>query len=49
MKKAKEIIGRLRGRGKNILDLEPQEYINTIRSDDRIGLDSVFFHSMASV
>jgi len=35
-KKAVEIISRLRGRGKNILNLEPQEYINTIRADDRI-------------
>ena len=35
-KKAVEIISRLRGRGKNILHLEPQEYINAIRADDRI-------------
>jgi hypothetical protein len=35
-KKAVEIIARLRGRGKNILNLEPQEYINAIRADDRI-------------
>jgi hypothetical protein len=35
-KKAIQIIARLRGRGKNILNLEPQEYINVIRADDRI-------------
>ncbi|MCX8492543.1 MAG: hypothetical protein ORN54_15910 [Cyclobacteriaceae bacterium] len=35
-KKAIQIISRLRGRGKNILNLEPQEYINAIRADDRI-------------
>jgi hypothetical protein len=35
-KKAIQIIGRLRGRGTNVLNLEPQEYINAIRADDRI-------------
>jgi hypothetical protein len=35
-KKAVEIIARLRGRGRNILNIEPQEYINAIRADDRI-------------
>jgi hypothetical protein len=30
------ILEKLRGRGKNILDLEPQDYIRTIRTDDRI-------------
>ncbi len=35
-KEAIEIIRRLRGRGKNVLNLEPQEYISAIRADDRI-------------
>jgi|GEM_PF-1793512 chaperonin cofactor prefoldin len=35
-KYALEILEKLKGRGKNILDLEPQEYISVSREDDRI-------------
>jgi chaperonin cofactor prefoldin len=35
-KYALSILEKLRGRGKNILNLEPQEYISTLRTDDRI-------------
>jgi hypothetical protein len=32
----KSVLEKLKGRGKNILGLEPQDYINKLRSDDRI-------------
>ena len=31
------ILEKLKGRGKNILNLEPQEYIRASREDDRIN------------
>ena len=35
-KQALSILEKLRGRGKNVLNLEPQEYISSLRTDDRI-------------
>jgi hypothetical protein len=35
-KKAFLVLEKLRGRGKNILNLEAQDYIRTIRTDDRV-------------
>ncbi len=32
----KSVLDKLKGRGKNILGIEPQEYINKIREDDRV-------------
>jgi hypothetical protein len=35
-KYALSVLEKLKGRGKNILNLEGQEYINTLRTDGRI-------------
>ena len=32
----KSVLDKLKGRGKNILGLNPQDYINKLRTDDRI-------------